>query len=107
MSMSLGTRRELYKLRELVHFLLVGKTCHFCGESLSPTAEDFDAHGNAVGPKFLDKLSIHHKDGDHNNNSHDNKTLCHRSCHKSHHRRAANKAKGLKPVDLDAPLGEY
>lgn len=102
--MTLRSRRELYKLRELVHFLLshpldhnlqeLGKganriVCHFCKEPLSYSPE-FKEHGNAVGPKFVEELSIHHVDGNHENNEETNKALSHRKCHKSYHRRLAN-----------------
>lgn len=90
MAMRPSSRRELYKLRELVHFLLVGKTCPFCLEPLSPTAEEWDKHGDAVGPVFQDSLTVHHVDGNHGNNEHSNKVLCHTKCHKSYHRRLEN-----------------
>lgn len=100
MAMTLTSRKEFYKLREIAHFLLVGKVCVFCSKPLSPTAEQFTTHGNTIGPKFTDKLTVHHIDGDHSNNAHENKALCHTSCHKSHHRREANVARaaaGAKP----------
>lgn len=87
MAMTLASRRELYKLRELVHFLLVGRVCCFCKKPLSPNAEKFVMHGNSVGPKFEDKITVHHLDGNHDNDAHDNKAPCHTSCHKSYHRK--------------------
>lgn len=94
--MRASKRRELYKLRELVHFLLVGKTCFFCHEPLSDKAELFTTHGNAVGPEFSDKISIHHIDENHHNNTHSNKAACHTKCHKAHHRRLENTMRELR-----------
>lgn len=98
-----STRRELHKLRELVHFLLVGAgatpvddevigalCCFFCKQRLDGYAGDFSEHGNSIGPKFAAKLSIHHVNGDHVDNRDLNKALCHTKCHKSHHRTLAN-----------------
>lgn len=81
----LEAAREVGKLRELVHFLLVGQTCCFCGKPLSETAETWTNHGNARGPKLVDPITIHHRDGNHDNNAHENKALAHRSCHKRFH----------------------
>lgn len=106
MSMTARSRTEMYKLRELVHFLLHGAgaslrtgthalLCYFCKKPLGDYA-DFETHGNAKGPKFDAEISIHHVDGDHANNEMSNKALCHRSCHKSHHRRQANEERAVK-----------
>lgn len=110
MAMTLKSRRELYKLREIMHFLLQGSlrtnlvtdgpfglppltlVCYFCKKPFS-YAEEFNTHGNTIGPKFAEKLSIHHLDGNHDNNERENKALCHTSCHKSHHRKEANTAR--------------
>lgn len=97
--MSPSIRRELYKLRELCAFLLKGRICYFCNKPISEAAEMFTEHGNSVGPKLLDKISIHHINGDHNDNRDENKALCHTSCHKSYHRREANLARSRKEVD--------
>lgn len=94
MAMRKDSRRELNKLRELVHFLLVGQKCFFCNKPLSTTAETFVEHGNATGPALDERISVHHVDGDHSNNQHDNKALCHLKCHKSHHRRENNLKRG-------------
>lgn len=97
MAVKPSTRRELYKLRELVHFLLYGAgasrrdgatgrvLCFFCDRPLLD--DDFVAHGNASGPRFAGDGTIHHVDGDHENNDMANKALCHRTCHKAFHLR--------------------
>lgn len=104
--MTATSRKELNKLRELVHFLLRGAggtprgpsgafRCVFCNTGLD-YAEDFITHGNAIGPKFTEKLSIHHLDGNHDNNDDMNKAICHTKCHKGYHRRIANEARKSK-----------
>lgn len=143
--MTARSRRELNKLREVVHFLLhcdlrhnvdhgtkrlptlaqvCGDrgveevspeewselvhahekqestrriVCYFCRKPLG-AASDFNSHGNAIGPKFAEKLSVHHVDGNHENNADGNKALCHRSCHKGHHRREANAQRELRKI---------
>ena len=94
MSMTLSSRRELYKLRELAHFLLFDRPCFFCEKPL--VDQSFIAHGNSIGPKFTEKISIHHIDGNHENNEHTNKAPCHTTCHKSFHRRIANEERALR-----------
>lgn len=97
--MTAASRRELYKLREIASFLLVGQVCYFCRQALSPTAEKFVKHGETIGPRFKAedaKITIHHIDHDHDNQEHSNKALCHTSCHKSYHRKAANIARRIK-----------
>lgn len=105
MAMTLTSRKELYKLRELVHFLLAGAgsssrsgggtiLCCFCKATVHDL--EFITHGNSIGPKFNEALSIHHVNGDHDDNRMANKALCHTSCHKSHHRAEANRARSRK-----------
>jgi hypothetical protein len=104
MSMTLRSRRELYKLRELVDFLMQGPggtplgptgmpLCCFCKRPM--TKSSFEKHGESVGPKFVERLTIHHINHDHYDNTHSNKALCHTSCHKSYHRKKANAARAL------------
>lgn len=105
MAMTMTSRRELYKLREIVHFVLAGAggskqenenptgaygafVCFFCQKPMHDL--NFITHGNSTGPKFDCAVSIHHIDGNHDNNEMLNKALCHSACHKSHHRREAN-----------------
>lgn len=111
MAMSPSIRRELHKLREITHFMLSGAgatkrslidsdpprigalLCYFCKEPLANYADEFVEHGNAIGPKFTAALSIHHVNGNHDDNSELNKALAHTKCHKSYHRTEANKAR--------------
>lgn len=103
MAMTLTSRKELYKLREIVHLLLHVPlvhnldsekriVCAFCRQPLHYDLE-FKTHGNAIGPKLTEKISIHHVDGDHKNDVDTNKALSHRKCHKSYHRSLSNKAR--------------
>jgi hypothetical protein len=78
-------RSELAKLRELAHFLLTGRYCFFCGELLLTVVCGKVKHGDGAGPKLRDKITIHHIDGNHENDAEDNKALAHQSCHKRHH----------------------
>lgn len=91
--MRLSSRRELYKLRELVHFMLAGEACFFCKKPLSETANTFAKHGESTGPRFVDRITVHHINGNHGDNTHDNKALCHTKCHRAHHRALANKVR--------------
>ncbi len=100
MAMTLRSRRELYKLRELIDFLLQGpggtrlhKTtkaplCYFCEHSL--VESDFAKHGESVGPKMDVQITVHHVNHDHDDQRHSNKALCHTRCHRSYHRSKAN-----------------
>lgn len=96
MALSPRIRRELPKLRELVHHLLVGQACWFCHVPfLSDPAPVGRRGGDGTGPALAAKISIHHLDGNHDNDADENKVLAHRRCHKSHHmqlRHAARRA---------------
>jgi hypothetical protein len=85
MSMRKQTRRELRKLRELVHVLLAGRTCPFCGGAVAQPRDGWQ--GSADGPVLTERLTVHHRDGDHGNNLPGNHEVCHRRCHKAHHGR--------------------
>lgn len=105
--MSPASRQELNKLREIVHFLLAGAggshrdpitgavQCCFCHLFIDDYTE-FDKHGNSVGPKLNVQLTIHHVDGNHDNNELENKALSHTRCHKSYHRKLANALRSAK-----------
>lgn len=106
--MTAASRRELYKLRELVHFLMGGAggslrnimtqqvLCVFCKKPLDEYGKAFAAHGNSIGPKFDVQVTIHHIDGNHDNQEDENKALCHTRCHKSYHRSQANAQRAQK-----------
>ena len=80
-----SVRSELAKLRELTHFLLTGRACFFCNGPLLTVACGKVKHGDGAGPKLRDKITIHHIDGDHDNDAAENKALAHQSCHKRYH----------------------
>ena len=81
-----ATRRELHKLREVVHVLLAGKTCMFCRTPLVTTTNAYKIGESRGGPVNAD-LTWHHKDGDHWNDDPKNLALTHDSCHRSYHAR--------------------
>lgn len=83
------TKSELQMLRELV-WLLVGKrklTCFFCSEPLLEA--DHLTFGHHHHPPLKELITVHHIDFDRANNTNENLALCHRSCHKSFHRKVA------------------
>lgn len=86
MAMRKSTRRELRKLRELVHFLLAERRCCFCRQLLVETPGHY-APGNGEGPPLDDAICVHHRDGDHHNNRRANTRLAHSTCHKRFHAR--------------------
>lgn len=90
MSMSLNTRREITKMRELLWVLLPSKKCFFC-KRLLMSDSDLEISlpglrlGNATAPPMDLDITIHHVDEDHENNAPSNWALAHESCHRSHH----------------------
>lgn len=79
-----STRQELRKLREIVREVLEGKLCPFCKEPLI-TDENCYGHGDGESSPFSTELTLHHKDGNHQNNEKKNRVWSHRRCHKSYH----------------------
>ena len=86
-----STRQELRKLREIVHDVFDGRPCFFCAAPLLTRAAA--NHGDSDGPKLLDQLTLHHVDGDHQNNAPANRVWAHRFCHKRHHMQAQHAAR--------------
>lgn len=84
MAMSLAIRREIGKSRELLWHFLEGEVCFFCKKSLLPYKAKIK-FGDATAQPLSDLPTIHHVDGNHNNNRSTNRALAHQSCHKSHH----------------------
>ncbi|HTA46398.1 MAG TPA: hypothetical protein VK789_28340 [Bryobacteraceae bacterium] len=94
MAMRKSSRRELNKLRELLWFFVRGKRCYFCKRPLSPAEKTIrDGDGRAEPFSALD-ITIHHKNGDHDDKARVNETLAHSSCHKAHHARHHPRAGG-------------
>lgn len=86
MAMSKAIRKELGKCRELLWHLLEGKKCFFCKELLLPEGvPSYVKFGNASAPPMDMDFTIHHKDGNHQNNEPSNRALAHESCHKRFH----------------------
>lgn len=87
-----STRRELHKLREIVHVLLAPKTCMFCKAPLITTENSYKV-GEARGGPVNSDLTWHHKDGDHFNDDPSNLALTHDTCHRAYHARERARAR--------------
>lgn len=92
MSMRKSTRQELRKLREVLRYALRKKNCYFCHKPLIDTksyAKDGDGQGSPVR-----NITVHHKNGNHDDDREKNKALCHdKPCHRSHHAKLRAKAR--------------
>jgi hypothetical protein len=91
MSMRKSTRQELRKTREILRFVLRGKYCYFHGRKRHPdcpgllvSTESYAKDGDGQGSPVR-SITIHHKDGNHDNDDDRNKALCHDPCHRRHH----------------------
>jgi hypothetical protein len=93
MSMSRTSVKRMNKMKELLWFFF-GKyqpKCCFCHHPIL-TPEDLDvltdgiALGNANAQQMdVEGMTVHHNDGDHENNEPSNWKLAHTACHKQHH----------------------
>lgn len=93
MAMQKSIRRELNKARELLRFMLRGKTCYFChGELIEP--EKVIRDGDGTAEPLAIACTIHHISGDHSDSSPSNTSLAHTHCHKSHHAKHMVRAGG-------------
>jgi hypothetical protein len=85
MAMSRDVRLERSKSLELLWHFLEGKKCFFCKERLANEPWPIQ-YGNANAPVMdVRSITIHHKNGDHSDNSPKNRALAHQKCHKSYH----------------------
>jgi hypothetical protein len=103
MGMRKSTRREIRKLREMVWWAYRDVHCCFCHEPLlSQNDDDTDdedneivnAYGDGDGeasPMNLD-VTLHHRNGNHEDNRRKNQAWSHRRCHKAHHLTERHKA---------------
>jgi len=113
MGMRKGTRQELRKLREMVRWAYADVVCYFCHEPLlTHEHDDTDYEDDELADSFADAyqpgdgesspmntdVTLHHIDGDHENNDRRNHAWAHRRCHKSHHlaERHAARRRGRK-----------
>ena len=92
MAMMKKTRSELNKLRELTQYLLRGRKCCFCHRLL--TDYDGSLDGDGTSRPLAERITIHHRDGDHYNKALTNQRLAHQSCHKAFHARTHPRAGG-------------
>src|SRR6266446_9742157 len=89
MAMSARIRTELNKQRELLWHFLEGEKCCFCHKSIL-SVDDFlrsdgIQFGNATAPPMDLDITIHHANGNHDDNRKQNRKLSHGTCHKKHH----------------------
>ncbi len=106
MAMRKSTRSELNKLRELFWYFIHGKRCAICKEKfVEDDVYTLHRHGDGTGAPLSMRLTIHHKNGDHDDNERSNHGLVHATCHRRYH---ANKPctydwrKGEKGIDLNS-----
>lgn len=67
MSMTNASAREMRQLREVAHFLLPLVCCEFCGKPLLKHGDKIFGNKTHSPLKKL-RLTVHHRDGDHDNN---------------------------------------
>jgi hypothetical protein len=96
MAMSARSRKEMNKLRELIWWVLStpkpSNKCFFCkktlltDEQLEMIRDGWVRFGNATAPPMDLDITLHHIDGNHENNDPKNVAPSHtNSCHKPHH----------------------
>lgn len=79
-----STRQELRKLREIVREVFEDVQCGLCKEPLLDSENCYN-HGDGEGSPVRAGLTLHHRDGNHNNNAKKNRQWVHTRCHKSYH----------------------
>lgn len=79
-----STASELRMLREMVWHFTEGKKCPFCKKELLPGATDLE-YGERNCPPIKERLTIHHSNGNHDDNRKKNRKPAHQSCHKRYH----------------------
>jgi len=82
-AMRKSKRQELRKLRELIRSLLEDVKCFLCKEVL--LTEGWIHVGGCDGAPVSSQITIHHRNGDHDDNQKKNRTYVHTTCHKSYH----------------------
>lgn len=108
MAMSKLIRKELGKLREVVWYFLSAKKpsnrCFFCkgilltDEQKEMLVEGWVRFGNAAAPPLDLGITMHHLNGDHDDNRPKNVSPSHDTCHKRHHANLVfARINGVKP----------
>ena len=99
MSMRKSSRSELRMLRVMMSHFGVSTDCYFCGKPLIAMADVLAADGKwhlagKLAPlPIKTKLTIHHENGDHTDNTYENRKPCHQKCHKRFHMEERHRAK--------------
>jgi hypothetical protein len=97
MSMRKSSRSELRMLRVMMWHFGIETKCHFCHKPLLDEA-DLKAAGKKLfaGKEsplpIKTRLTLHHADGNHYNQSPENRKPCHQKCHKSFHMKEQRKS---------------
>lgn len=79
MSMRRSTGRELRTLRIVAFHFLTRTECMLCHKPLLSDAKETGGRvGHPIDPEFTE----HHIDSNHENHSHENRAIVHRTCHK-------------------------
>lgn len=77
---------EVRLLREIAWWAIRYLRCYFCDEVFIPVKKATKlTFGHRHHKPFKLKLTLHHRDGDHDENKHDNLRWSHSTCHKRHH----------------------
>jgi hypothetical protein len=87
-------RSELRMLRELTYEYLFEKTCCLCKQPLLQLTKTYTRLGDRCAPPIKDQITIHHADGNHNNNKPVNRKKVHVLCHKKYHAKLMKRAGG-------------
>lgn len=98
MAMSRRASRELRMLRELAHYYLPLHTCMLCNQALMPSELATEKLGHSTPTPVKVQTTIHHVDGNHENNAPSNRAVVHRVCHKRHHARDGKQLGGTTKV---------
>lgn len=90
-SMRKSSRSELRMLRTMMTHFGVNTKCYFCKQPLLTMEEIVSEDGSwhlasKTAPlPIKTKMTIHHRNGDHNDQSVRNRKPCHQKCHKRFH----------------------
>lgn len=82
-------RRRLRNLVRLLDSWLQGQPCFFCGQDLWSPGWWKDG---------MNGVTIHHRNGDHDDERPRNKVWAHSACHKAHHQQQRQWARFGKPA---------
>lgn len=76
---------ELRMLREIAYVFLHDQDCVLCKQPLLQTTKKYMRFGDRCAPPIKDKVTLHHANGNHNDNSKKNRKWVHDLCHRKYH----------------------